>query len=204
MQYPTAIFEAWKSGDRSFLMESCASDYIKRILSLKAAKRPGRRFFGEAFIASRTAMSVGWYNSYKWLTSARWLSGIGLEPQFERPFREALLKHFGENSLSFLQEKTKKFFESQEHLLYDKGKYKKPVPPDLWLVGLDGSHLFIESKLPGDHLKPSQIVGLALIKKYLGRIQKVSVSVIGLFQEGTRPQKPDDTLGAFARFYGLA
>jgi hypothetical protein len=204
IQYPAEIFEAWKFGDHSFLMQSDASDYIKRILSQKATRRPGRRFFGEAFIASQMKMTGGWYSSYKWLSSKKWLSGKGLEPQFKKPFQTALLKHFGEKTILGLQKKTKQFFRNHNKLLFDCGRYKKPVAPDLWLILPDGRHLFIESKLPDDCLKSSQLAGLALIKKYLGPTQKVSISVISLFQEGSRPPKSDGTLDAFEHFYALA
>ena len=71
MPYPAELLEAWKSGDYSMLSRSNASDYIKEILTHKAKTRPGRRFFGEAFIASRIDMKDGWYNSFKWLMSER-------------------------------------------------------------------------------------------------------------------------------------
>jgi hypothetical protein len=67
MSYPQALLEKWKRGDHSFLTSSQAPKYIKEILIYKAEKRPGRRFFGEAFIASSMAADTtdGWYASYK-------------------------------------------------------------------------------------------------------------------------------------------
>jgi len=82
MPYPEVLFQAWKSGDYSMLTASGASDYIKKILVHKAKKRPGRRFFGEAFIASRLEMKEGWYSSFKWLTSEKWVTGKKLEQIF--------------------------------------------------------------------------------------------------------------------------
>ena len=69
MNYPKPLLEAWEEGDYSFLVESRASNYIKEILVCKAKKRPGRRFFGEAYISSKIEMKDGWYSSFKWLTS---------------------------------------------------------------------------------------------------------------------------------------
>ena len=52
LPYPESLLEAWTLGDYSMLTHSNASDYIKKILTFKAKNRTGRRFFGEAFIAS--------------------------------------------------------------------------------------------------------------------------------------------------------
>ena len=88
LAYPESLLEAWKLGDYTMLTHSNASDYIKKILTFKAKNRTGRRFFGEAYIASRIEMKEGWYNSFKWLTADKWLSGGGLEPKFEKPFSQ--------------------------------------------------------------------------------------------------------------------
>ena len=54
--YPKSLLDEWKNGNYSMLMSSNASDYIKKILLTKARKRPGTRFFGEAYIASTIDM----------------------------------------------------------------------------------------------------------------------------------------------------
>jgi len=53
LPYPESLLEEWKTGDYSVLTHSNASDYIKDILTFKAKARHGRRFFGEAYIASK-------------------------------------------------------------------------------------------------------------------------------------------------------
>jgi hypothetical protein len=176
MNYPKPLLEAWEGGDYSFLIESRASDYIKDILVCKAKKRPGRRFFGEAYIASRIEMKEGWYSSFKWLTSPKWLSGDGLDPLLEAPFFEALMKYLGPKMIFKLQEKARTGRGGREG--------SKPVAPDLWIVGKDGGLRFIESKMPGDRIRPSQVAGLKLIKKYLRMNIPVRVSIIML-----RPEK---------------
>jgi hypothetical protein len=161
------------------LTNSRASGYIKNILVSKARKRPGRRFFGEAYIATKTEMVEGWYNSFKWLTSKKWITGKGLEDEFEKPFYEALMEHIGKDILKDLQNRAK-------NLVKD-GINKKPVVPDLWLITKDGQFKFIESKLPGDVINRHQIAGLALIKKCLSAVKPVSVSIVTLYPENFDP-----------------
>jgi len=198
MPYPESLLQAWKSGDYSMLTSSTASDYIKRILVHKAKKRPGRRFFGEAFIASRVAMKEGWYNSFQWLTSDKWLTGRGLEPEFERPFHRALLKYMGADVLPNLQRKALSLY-SQDRDRFLVGKeFKKPVAPDLWIIDKQGRFRFIESKLPGDTIQPHQLAGLALIKKYLKPSSQVTVSIVTLYPEGV------DEQSLYTEFYKLA
>ena len=178
MSYPQALLERWKKGDHSFLTSSQAPEFIKDILVSKAKKRPGRRFFGEAFIVSTMASGTidGWYGSYKWLTSDKWVTGKALKPRFEKSFHEALLNRIGANVISDLQRRTGVYFDRYKDML----KNKKPVAPDLWLVDRSGRNIFIESKMEGDQIKPHQLAGLALIKKYL----RSSVYLVLLHQAG--------------------
>jgi hypothetical protein len=190
LSYPEALLEAWKSVDYSMLTNSRASDYIKNILVSKARKRPGRRFFGEAYIASKTEMVEGWYNSFKWLTSKRWITGKGLEDEFEKPFYEALMKYIGKDIMKDLQDRAKNLVKDGTHI--------KPVAPDLWLINKNGQFKFIESKLPGDVINHHQIAGLALIKKYLDAVKPVSVVIVTLYPENFDPKS------LFSDFYNLA
>ena len=198
LPYPETLLEAWKTGDYSMLNRSNASNYIKEILIFKAKTRPGRRFFGEAYIASRIEMKEGWYNSFKWLTADKWLSGDGLDPKFEKPFHDALIKHIGADVLGRLQEYTLSFYNKHKEKFMDGNKYKKPVAPDLWLIDKEETFRFIESKLPGDTIKPHQIAGLVLIKKYLNVSFPVSVSIMNLYPENIVPE------ALFSEFYNLA
>jgi hypothetical protein len=191
LPYPEALLEAWENGDYSMLTNSKASDYIKNILISKARKRHGgRRFFGEAYIASKTEMVEGWYNSFKWLTSKKWITGNGLEDEFEKPFYEALMRHIGKDILKDLQAKAINLIKDRVH--------KKPVAPDLCLIDKDGRFKFIESKLPGDTINRRQIAGIALIKKCLGAVKPVSVSIVTLYPENFDPRN------LFQEFYKLA
>jgi hypothetical protein len=78
-------------------------------------------------------------------------------------------------------------------------KHRKPVAPDLWLIGKDGKFRFIESKLPGDTISFSEIAGLALIKKYVGG----EVSIINLHPEDSKPPNQTDHSVLFSKIYNL-
>ena len=195
--YPKSLLDEWKNGNYSMLMSSNASDYIKKILLTKARKRPGTRFFGEAYIASTIDMVHGWYNSYKWLTADKWLSGNGLEPEFEQPFYDALVKHIGLDVLSNLQRRSMALYERHKEKSVASSRNKKPVAPDLWLIDRDGRFSFIESKLPDDTIESHQLAGLALIKRYLNVPNPVSVTIVNLYPEHLDP--PSE----FSEYYDL-
>lgn len=197
ISYPESLLEGWKAGDHSMLTQSNASDYIKNILTTKAKTRQGRRFFGEAYIASKIEMTEGWYNSFKWLTADKWLTGKDLESEFEKPFHEALMKHIGASVLSKLQAKANDFFYAHKGKFIYEGHDKKPVAPDLWLIDKKGHFKFIESKLPGDTIAPHQIAGLALIGKYLGESYPVSITLMNLYPENVDPVK------LYSEFYNM-
>lgn len=186
LHYSREALAAWKKGDYGMLTSSGASDYIKKIIVAKAKIRPGRRFFGEAFIASRLKMKEGWYNSYKWLTGDKWISGTNLDSKFERPFYDALMKYIGMETLQKLQKEATKILEE------DAETYKKPVAPDLWIIDVERKYHFIESKLPGDTISERQLAGLALIDKFVGEQRPVKISLICLYPEGSKkPQVMD-------------
>ncbi|OQC53592.1 MAG: hypothetical protein BWX55_00986 [Deltaproteobacteria bacterium ADurb.Bin022] len=176
MYYSEHLLQSWRNGDYSMLMSSDASDYIKKIIAAKTKIRQGRRFFGEAFIASNIKMRDGWYNSFKWLTDPIWITGDGLKNEFQRLFHGALLKHIGLESLASLQNNVLLYYQEHEGEL----KHKKPVAPDLWVIEPSGHFIFIEAKLPGDSPKPQQLAGLMLIKKYLKVLVPVTVKIINL------------------------
>jgi hypothetical protein len=161
MYYSESLLQAWRKGDYSMLLNSNASDYIKNILTSKAKKSPGSRFFEEAFIASNIMMQDGWYNSFKWLTKEKWIKGRGLKNEFERLFYSALMQHIGFKSLTSLQRKVIAYYQNNKEDL----KLKMPVAPDLWVVDPSEYFRFIEAKLPWDSPKPHQHAGLILIQK---------------------------------------
>jgi hypothetical protein len=157
------------------LVRSNASAFLKQILCEKASNRPGSRFFGEAFVAATTAHDEGWYGSFKWLTSPRYSGGRQLAGH-QGEFARALTSHFPE--LARLQAKAARF---AEHF------GERPVAPDLWLISHRG-HRFIEAKLPWDSVSQRQIVGLALIARYLRSERPISASVVQLYPDsGTAP-----------------
>ncbi len=212
--YPIDLLESWMGGkDYSMLESSLASKYLKDILIYKATKRNKKKhsswFFGEAYIASTTDMSDGWYNSFKWLTSNQWITGKGLEAKFKKPFYNTLMTNISPQVVKNLQHKTDVLFENHKEKFYDprKKKYHKPVAPDLWLICKD-QYRFIESKLQmdnySDSAKPHQIAGLALIKKYLKVPNPVSVSIMYLYPRGSKPIKDDGVERLFNEFYEIA
>jgi len=202
MCFPPSLLDAWQKGDYAMLTDSKASTYIKGILIEKAKQRQGRRFFGEAFIASRIEMKEGWYNSFKWLTQEKWLSGENLYSGFEWNFHIALVRLFGSDKLTILQERANALFNAHEGKLGG----SKPVAPDLCIVAQDGSIRFIESKLPGDTIKAHQIAGMALIKKYLESLNNViKVSIIELTPgHSSEPIPINRNKAIFTEFYNLA
>ncbi len=51
MSFPPAFLKRWRNGDYSLLTSANIPSCIKQIIVKKAKMRPGRRFFGEAFVA---------------------------------------------------------------------------------------------------------------------------------------------------------
>jgi len=176
IEYPESLLDAWKQGDYWMLESSRVSEYIKSILLKKAKNRPGRRYFGEAYVSSTIKMIDGWFNSFKWLSSEKWLTGNSLEPVFEKPFHDTLIKYFGFKNLRNLQNESTALYKGNAEYLH----HKKPVAPDLWIIDKKGNHRFIECKLPGDKIGPHQIAGLLLIKENLKVSEKISVSIANL------------------------
>jgi hypothetical protein len=123
-------------------------------------------------------MKDGWYGSFKWLTSKKWLTGDGLNSRRERLFFEALMKHIGPKMLLRLQKEAKISWKETN------GNIVKPVAPDLWIIAQTGEFRFIESKMPWDTLRPGQIAGLKLIKKYLRVNAPVRVFIVNLQPKG--------------------
>ncbi len=102
MSFPPAFLKRWRNGDYSLLTSANIPSYIKQIIIQKTKMRPGRRFFGEAFVAVSMSKEIkdGFYNSYKWMTAEKWYTGKGLKPEFEKPFYDGLHKYIGTENLS--------------------------------------------------------------------------------------------------------
>jgi hypothetical protein len=174
LAFPKSKLLQWEQGKYEMLGQLKAWSFLKRILDEKVhnRRRPGRRFFGETFVATNVSHEKGWYGSFKWLISwpARQSSGYAGE------YRAALKDAFP--SVSKIPPKAL----GLRKLLVG----KKPVPPDLWLI-VNGEHRFIEVKLPGDTIRPTQIAGLAVIATCLPSKENVSVWLYNLHPEGERP-----------------
>jgi len=111
MSFPPAFLKRWRNGDYSLLTSANIPSYIKQIIVQKAKIRPGRRFFGEAFVAASFSSKIkdGFYCSYKWMTSEKWITGKGLKPEFERPFYDGLHKYIGTENLKKIQKRSNKY-----------------------------------------------------------------------------------------------
>jgi hypothetical protein len=178
LTYPDRSLEAWRKGRHSLLKRSGASRFIKDILCHKAGKRPGTRFFGEAFVSANTDHTDGWYGSFKWLTTPQ-RAGKRSDHDFAGLFAQALEKHFGD--LSVLRDRAARCAAVLG---------ERPVAPDLWLIA-DGRHHFLEVKLPWDSVANRQLAGLALIARHLASELPVSVGIARLVPKN-RPSSIDD------------
>ena len=78
--------------------------------------------------------------------------------------------------------------------LYRKVRY--PVAPDSWLVLQDGGLKFIEGK-HNEKLENTQLVGLALIKKYLD----CSISIMRVYPKNDTPPIPIYYSDSFSAMY---
>lgn len=169
LTYSSADLERWKRKDRS-LLRGC-QPLVRRLLTAKADTRPGRRFFGKAYVLANEGTGESWYGSFKWLTSPKWSAPGPLADDYQEAFRAALQRHF--RNLDTFQQEVRAAAEKTAGSL--------PVGPDLWLV-TRRRHRFIEVKLPGDSLASHQLEGLQLIERHLraadGRL--VSVEVVTL------------------------
>lgn len=164
LTYSEADLDGWKNGGRT-LLRSC-SPLLRRLLKGKADTRPGRRFFGEAYVLSTEAADEAWYGSFKWLTSRKWSGPGPLADDYQESFRAALQRHFCDLDA----------FQRKVRAAAGKTAGALPVGPDLWLV-TRRRHRFIEVKLPGDSLAPHQLQGLHLIERHLRAADGRSVSV---------------------------
>jgi hypothetical protein len=166
--FPEDARDRWYSGSSSLIEQSNASGFIKRVLVQKHAVRP-RRFFGEAFVASRLVHQEGYYCPFKWLTASRWSGDRELASPDAKEFSKALARHF-----PLLGDFQRSAAASAQLL-----GCPKPVGPDLWLITESG-HLFIEVKLPKDSAATHQVAGLALLATQLPSEMPIRVLVVTL------------------------
>jgi hypothetical protein len=179
-RYDVTSLRGWAKRQRNVLSFPPSSEDFAKFLRRKVRSREARtrRFFGEAFVASKTPHRAVFYASFKWLTNPRFAgSAVLLDPEQER-FRAALHKHFTgriEKLQSVANALAKTCRKDLEGIA--------PTAPDLWIIDKRGRHRFIEVKLPGDSVAPHQLAGMAAIVSVLSGPQKVSVEVIQLHDE---------------------
>jgi hypothetical protein len=186
LEFEESILLEWKRGHYEMLSKLPESSFLRRILDQKIRNRTrlGRRFFGEALVATSVTHEQGWFGSFKWMSS--WPRRSGSE--YASEYRAALMSNFP--NVSDLPSKSF----ALRRLLGG----KKPVPPDLWLI-VNGEHRFIEVKLPGDVLRPTQVAGLALIATCLSEKKTLSVWLYNLYPEGSRPAPISERMLAMYR-----
>jgi len=116
MSFPPEILKRWRNSDYSLLTSANIPSYIKQIIVHKAKVRPGRRFFGEAFVAASFSSKIKdkFYYSYKWMTAEKWITGKGLKPEFEKPFYDGLHKYIGTENLKKIQKWSNKYRENHD------------------------------------------------------------------------------------------
>lgn len=175
MAYTPGELEKWKSGDPGLL--DGLPDYLREFMMLKSRTRPGRRFFGEAWVLGKLACKAErpWFNSFKWLTARRWIDGkLGEGQKVERLFYEDLVECLGRGRLKLAQERAMDYCRRNP----DRAK---PVPPDVVLLNKKpGKSSLIEVKLPGGSIHDGQLEGLSII----GSCLPVEVLVVHLYPEG--------------------
>lgn len=94
---------------------------------------------------------------------------------------------------------------SRRLTLSKSGRHRKPVAPDLWLAAKNGSHRFIEVKLPDrrDTIGESQLAGLAVIATCLGSAHVVSVELFNVHCEREKPSDSQRENEEFEKFCGI-
>ena len=178
MQYKSSYYDDWKSRRTDFLQSSTAPKFIKDILIYKNEKRP-HLFFGEAYVAMVLGNSIenGWFNSWDWLSSYDWYNGI--YSSNDSVILELMHRFYNDALHKYLSKKLPQILDIQPLF------FIKPEPPDLWLIGHDGKHHFIEVKRGRDELSDEQLLGLLLIHTILN----YDIHIVWLFDGKSKKTK---------------
>ena len=93
LAYPAESRAGWRDGPE--MLEAARVDEdLKKILTAKRKVRPGSRFFGEAFVATKHRHKKAFYGSFQWLTTSRFLGDDPFPPsvtaELEEKYRRAL------------------------------------------------------------------------------------------------------------------
>ena len=125
-------------------------------------------------MAVGSTTSAGWFNSWDWISSYNWLNGVY---KSNDPFIHDLMGQFYKNAISkFIGNRLPKILEVQSRFSL------KPEPPDLWFIGNNKKHHFIEVKRGNDKPSDEQLFGLLLIHVFLG----YNIHLVWLYEEGTK------------------
>jgi len=147
---------------------------------------------------------VIWYSSFKWLSASKWVTcdvRKEIERQFCRDIHE-YLKFGKKTDIEFMQSKARDLKEKDGGKLLGKtksGKIKNPTEPDIWFIGKDNELVFVEAKRD-ETLEPTQLAGIALIKKYLC----TDVLVVRFHPKSKVAPAPIGHTNKFNQFYKLA
>ncbi len=182
--------------------------HVRNMLIEKVGNRKSNpktaRFFSEVNILNHHVPMIKggivWYSSYKWLTKDRWLTGQ-VEEGYKSQFFVDLIKYVGRDNIINLQRHAHAFREKDSGRILGftkSGKVKYPVAPDIWLVLNDGGLKFIEGKHK-EIIVGTQLVGLALIKKYLD----CSIAIMRVYPQNDKPPIPIDYSDSFSAIYDM-
>jgi hypothetical protein len=179
LPYNPDEFNGWIERDFSVIDERIpihVRDFIKK----KALNRKGKqkvRLFSEIMALNQyidyAEDRIIWYSSFKWLSASKWYLG-GINDELERKFFKDINRYFKFNGIpiknvEYIQKNAMEFKKRDRGELLGltkSGKIKNPTSPDIWLKHKDHGIIFVEAKRD-ETLEPTQLAGIALIKKYL-------------------------------------
>lgn len=206
LEYSKQDFCRWISRDFS-IIDSRLPTHARNMLIEKTGNRQSTpsttRFFSEMLILNEHAQlikdGIVWYSSYKWLTKDRWLTGK-VAKGYKAQFYHDLMAYIGREKVISLQRCANSFRERDAGKILgrtENGKVRYPVAPDIWLLLRDGTIKFIECK-HNEKLENTQLVGLALIKKYLTS----NVSIVRVYSRDAGMPSPIN-YDTFSKIYDM-
>ena len=179
LSYDPDKLNDWLRRDYS-VFDKRIPNHVKDFLIKKAENRKKdsqkKRLFSEImalnYYIDYVEDNVIWYSSFKWLSASKWFLG-GMNDEVELKFYKDINQHFkfgesGEKDVEFIQQKAIDFKSKDKGKLLGftkSGKVKNPTAPDIWLKHKNYGLILVEAKRE-EGLQPSQIAGIALIKKY--------------------------------------
>jgi hypothetical protein len=205
--YSTDDLKRWTTRDYSIIDRRLPA-HVRNMIIEKIGNRKSNpetaRFFSEVNIlnhhASMIKDGIVWYSSYKWLTKSRWLTGE-VEEGYKSQFFVDLIKYIGRDNIVNLQRRSNAFREKDAGRILGftkSGKVRFPVAPDIWLALKNGGLKFIEGKHK-ETLEGTQLVGLALIKKYLD----CSIVIMRVYPNNESIPTPMNYSESFEKIYNM-